>query len=719
MVPVRRPLARLPTAVPARVGAAALLASLLGCAAGGSTVPLAAPLLLVKEEPAQPARDRLAEWYPALGPDATREELVRAVLAGLAEVPANAADAADPTGATAAVRAQMHAAIERGSFEEARDLLSVLVARGELERGRALLAEGDARAALSVLERGIGLFEGRPIAPDARLLRGEAALRVGREGGERDLCELALADFLAVAMAEPSPEAWLAASRAARTLGKGDEALEYARNAMQVAKLTNTPPRAVVLPQSGLAQRVVAEASSDAFYAAQAADAGSTWARGYFVEARAALEALAGRTPDDPWTWNELARVHEFAGELADAERVARAALKLAPCDAALCATLARVVEARGGRAERIAAFERLALADPACALALWYPAEGRFADALERYAAGEDVRALFAEAERGFARTRALESGYDRAAREHEALCRAGVGWCALRAGELEAAQSAFLSMEDLFDGAVAIEVPEKLGSGVLGLDLVGDRFAKRGADVSKPQAIDDLDRAGRIYEFLRRAQPEVVRWANNAGFFHRDTAIALHERAHALAAAAPTRVDEANRMLGRAKELMEQSYAAYSEAARLAPDDVRVQNDTALILVYYLQRDVARARELLERARALGEARLAALRARAAEEGLAQDERDRRKSELEDLETGVGDIDQNLGVIALTLDGDAKSALPWLERCLVTGPDPREEVRGPNGYLERCKAAIASGSDPRIQPGDRWDAPIQARTR
>ncbi|MBK7875787.1 MAG: hypothetical protein IPJ77_08555 [Planctomycetes bacterium] len=648
---------------------------------------------------------------------------MRAVLDGLAADPAGgpaqATDPTDPTGATAAVRARMHAAIERGSFEEARDLLSELVARGEIEHGRQLLVTGDARAALSVLERGLGLLEGRPADADARLLRGEAALRVGRESGERDLCDLALSDFLAVATSRASSEAWLAASRAARVLGRGDDALEYARNAMQVARLTGEAPKAVVLPTAGPAQRVVAEASVDAWYAAQAADPGTAWSRGYFLEARAALEALASRAPDDPWTWNELARVHEAAGAFADAERVARTGLKFLPCDGALCATLARVIEARAGRAERIAAFERLAATEPACALAQWYPAEGRFADAVERYAAGEDARALFAEAERGFARARALESGYDRPAREHEALCRAGVGWCALAAGELEAAQSAFLAMEDLFAGAVATELPGRLGAGVLGLDLVGAAFAKRGADVARPQAIDDLERAGRIYEFLRRAQPDEARWANNAGFFHRDTAVALHDRAHALAASDRARVEEANRMLGRAKELMEQSYAAYVEAARLAPDDVRVQNDTALILVYYLQRDLARAKELLERVRALGEERLVALRARAAEEGLAPEERARRRVELEELETGVGDVYQNLGVIALTFDGDPKAALPWLEQCLVTGPDPREEVRGPDGYLERCKAALASGRDPRIQPGERWDAPIPARAR
>ncbi|MFO1009587.1 MAG: hypothetical protein U1F29_05935 [Planctomycetota bacterium] len=690
--------------------------ALLACAGAPPSAPAA--VQAPATPPPAPARDRLAEWFPALGPDATREDLVRAVLAGLAEAPAAGAPI-DPSAAAAAVRARMHAAIERGDFERARDLLSELVARGEIERGRALLGSGDARGALSVLDRGVALFEARPVPADARLLHGEAALRVGLEGGERDLCALALSEFQAVATSEPSSEAWLAASRAARALGKGDDALEYARNAQSVAKVLHAPLAAVVLPASGPGQRVVAEASTAAYFSAQAADPGTPWARSYFVEARAALEALAGRTPDDPWTWNELARVHEAAGELADAERVARTGLKLAPCDAPLCATLARVVEARAGRAERIAAFDGLSESDPECALGPWYAADGRFADALERNAAGEDARALFSAAERGFARARTLESGYDRAAREREAACRAGVGWAAFRAGDLDAAQSAFLAMEDLFPGAVATEVPEKLGSGVLGLDLVGAAYAKRGEDVSKAGALEDLERAGRVYEFLRRAQPDVPRWANNAGFFRRDAAIALHDRARALAAADPAKHDEATRMLARAQELAEESWTAYAEAARLAPDDVRVVNDAALVLVYYLQRDVDRAKALLEHARAVGEERVAALRARAAEPNLAENEREQRRKELEELESALGDVYQNLGVIALTLDGDARAALPWLERCLTAGPDPREEVRGKDGYLERCKRAIEDGRDPKLRPQDRWDAPLPARAR
>ncbi|MBI5364403.1 MAG: hypothetical protein HZA53_14580 [Planctomycetes bacterium] len=705
MVPVLRPralpnrFARATSAGHSRAAAAergwALSLLLIGGLASCSAAPAAA-----QGVPPAVAPDRLAEWYPELPKDAARADLERAVLARLA---AEGPDAA---------RAEMHAAIEAGEWEHARDLLSVLVARGEIERGAKLLASGDAAAALSVLDRALGMFEHAPRDPEGRLLRAEAALRVGREQGERELLESALADFVAVAADVPSSEAQLGASRAARALGRNDAALDHARIGMEVRR--SAVNARAVLPGTPIAQRIWAEASIETFRTADAADRGSAWALSYFDEARGALEALAGRAPADPWTWNELARLHALGGAHAEAERVALLGLSIAPCDAALCATLAEAVEARGGHAARIAVFESMAARDADCALAHWHPAEARWSDAVERYVAGEDVRALFADAERGFARCRRLEPGYDRACREHEATCRAGIGWCAWRAGEIEAAQSAFLSIEELYAGAITTEVPQKLGPAVLGLDLVGAAYAKRGADAAGPAAIDDLERAGRVYEFLRRAQPEDVRWANNAGFFHRDTAIALRDRARALFEADPAKLAEANRMIARAKELMEQSFAAYVEAARLAPDDVRIVNDTALILVYYLQRDAARARALLESARATGAARLPDLRARANEDGLTEKERGARRLALEELENGLGDVYQNLGVLALTLDGDAKAALPWLEQCLVTGPDPREEVRGERGYLQRCKDALEQGANPRVTVEHRWDAPL-----
>jgi hypothetical protein len=73
------------------------------------------------------------------------------------------------------------------------------------------------------------------------------------------------------------------------------------------------------------------------------------------------------------------------------------------------------------------------------------------------------------------------------------------------------------------------------------------------------------------------------------------------------------------------------------------------------------------------------------------------------------------VGDAWQNLGVRYLTLRGDARTGRDNLEKCRGMGPDPRPEVFGPGGYLERAQAALAGGPDPRIDDATRWAAPCK----
>jgi tetratricopeptide (TPR) repeat protein len=227
---------------------------------------------------------------------------------------------------------------------------------------------------------------------------------------------------------------------------------------------------------------------------------------------------------------------------------------------------------------------------------------------------------------------------------------------------------------------------------------------------------SLENLERAGKVYDFLHEYEPQDAGWANDSGFFNRDTAVALERKAQALADQG--KIDEANRLLDRARELMEKSFRAYVDAARLAPDDVRILNDAGLILTYYLQRDVERARSYLKRAEELGEKQLPELERNAAAPDLSPDEREARKKRLEVVETALGDAYQNLGVLALTLNGDPKTARMWLEKSLATGQDAREEISGKGGYLEQCDDALAGRSNPIVRDETRWAAPKHANT-
>lgn len=151
-----------------------------------------------------------------------------------------------------------------------------------------------------------------------------------------------------------------------------------------------------------------------------------------------------------------------------------------------------------------------------------------------------------------------------------------------------------------------------------------------------------------------------------------------------------------------------MERSLSAWQAALALSSDDPRLFCEAGRVLVDYLQRDPALAREWLLRAAQLDEVRVKELSAAAVGDKA-------RARELEEVESNLSDAYRTLGVLDFTLVGDPASALAWFEKCLATGPDPSEEVRGPKGWLARCREAAVAKKNTRIQDVDRWAAPLR----
>ena len=112
---------------------------------------------------------------------------------------------------------------------------------------------------------------------------------------------------------------------------------------------------------------------------------------------------------------------------------------------------------------------------------------------------------------------------------------------------------------------------------------------------------------------------------------------------------------------------------------AAELAPEDVRILNDTALLLVYHLHRDWDRAAELLTRAVELGQKQL--------------ENAELTKSQRTELESAWGDAHENLGVLHLEHEHDPAAARRWFQRAVEIGPDPRPRVV--EHWLPQCDAA------------------------
>jgi tetratricopeptide (TPR) repeat protein len=669
--------------------------------AAGACASPPAPADPHASESAQERADRaLHELFPEIEGPVTRDAILRAL-------------SPPPTGVTA----ETIAAIGSGELERAKRLLDVLVAEQHRLRAEGLLARGDARAALAVLDRAVALA---PESDDVRALRAEAALQVGIEDRERELVDAAQTDFLRAAHGSAGGIAWLGASRAALWLVDRDAALEYARAGVRALEQEPSRRKTPAIPPA----RTLAEASLSAYDAArdakafadpssddlEAAAAIERALNDTFDESCRALETLIGERPADPWAWERLSWIHESRGEPIVGQRVAWNGLALLPADAALHERLSSSSLALGGIEMLDSTYERFRDKHTDVALSEWHPARAAFDAAVARFEAAEDAAALFESAEAGFARCRALEASYSQPCLSYEVLCRLGVGWSRYRAGDLERAHQAFLSMEDLFAGGLAWELQGKMLSGVQGLHHIGADYAKRidGRDPNTLESIDDVARAAKVYDFLHEFQPNDVNWANNAGFFNRDTAVALEFKGSALGKQG--RLDEANALLTRAREGMEKSYRAYVDAARLAPDDARIQNDTGLILTYYLQREVDLAEQYLQTAVRLGEAQVPELAKRAREPNLGASERDTRTGELEAVEIALGDAYQNLGVLYLEQRQDAARARAWFEKSLATGPDPRVEVKGPGGYLEQCDLARSG----KYTPPARWGAPF-----
>ncbi|NOT29485.1 MAG: hypothetical protein HOP15_03445 [Planctomycetes bacterium] len=611
--------------------------------------------------------------------------------------------------------AEAIACIEEGRFERARDLLDELLLSDRMVRARAQLAGGSPEDALLDIDRALAIA---PENEEVRLLKADASLRLAEAkiqggGGSASLIEGSLQDALEFyGGTSESAHALFGASRAAALLGQRAEALEFARRGMELLGADEAVP-----PELGRApERIYAE-QVYAAYASARADS-SAEASALFLESEDALAKLLGRTSDDPWAWSTLSDLYEWEGRLADAKGAQERGLARAPEDAELLARLARVSGALEGAAKTVETFAAYAAAHPNVAAASWHLAVARFQLALSGFK--QDPRQLdpapFSAAEAEFRTTRERAPEFAQSALGYEVVCRLARGWCAFHAGDLALATREFLAMNELFERGIEWRLPGELESGIQGLFQVADAHAQA----------DNLA-AGEVFETLLGLQPDQYLWANNAGFFLRDAAVELERTGRAMCSAARGKLNNAealaelralagiqseaagsaeeraafqraaNERFERARGIMERSWRAYRPAAELAPEDVRVVNDSALVLVYYLHRDLEWAEQALMRCVAMGGPQLDAKKAALAAEATPE-RASALESEIELLTEAWGDAHQNLGVLEWVHRGNAEAARPWFEKSLEIWPT-RPEVR--NSYLPQVRGERAPDRD------------------
>jgi len=646
---------------------------------------------------ADAAEARLASMFPEIQGVPTRAAIAETVLDG-----ARSSGIAEET---AAVRARAIEALRAGDDETARQLLSELAADREAKAARVLRAAGDVDGALAAFTSALD------IAPQSASLlreRGETALEDGLERNDRTRLDAASVDFQSAirrARAEDSSvaRAWLGESRAARALGDSPRALAAARTAFAAARHARD-----LEGVSEIAERTLAAATLDALDSSPEEKVRTTLAGA----ARTALQALLAVTPDDPWAWARLAETLAASGSATDARTTARTGLAIFARDSELADALAESTRSLGGREAVVATFEEVERRDPTDPGAVWRPAVERYARGLDSLARGRsaDAEESFREAGRGFLRAGALAP--DRRSEANSSVARAlvGVGLARWARDDSTGARSAFLEADSRDPDVLTEPLAPDLSSGIDALRQIATTWRERGADPSRADATDCLAEAATTYAHLRRIAPRDADEAVLATGLARDAALAIEARARR--DAEKGRSEAARSGMEQAKGLMEAAHTMAADAARQRPTDAAVVRLPGKLLTYFLQRDVPQAEGWLRSAVKLSEEEVAAARVSAAEDGLDAPQREERERRLEEAESRLGEAYQDLGVLHLDLKGDAHGAKAWFEKALATGPDPREDLRGGDGWIARCDAAILRGGDTRLPPEKRWGA-------
>ena len=299
------------------------------------------------------------------------------------------------------------------------------------------------------------------------------------------------------------------------------------------------------------------------------------------------------------------------------------------------------------------------ALREQTGATATWFAGKAWFNRAQELVVDDQLDAALDAlkQAEQAFEAAKRANPDFERSSTQWQALCRGKRGTLLLNTDREGALQSLLEAARISPD-----QLTQSLGAGYTikhGLLVVADKYYR---DENLGKVVD-------VYRQAAEVAPTDSDFANNLGLMARDHGVALERDG---------KKDEANKMY-------EMSYAAYTKAAELEPERIRLINDRALLLIYHLQRELDLAQKLLRQGIAKGEQRLA-------------EEPPTDEKALAELQESIGDCYQNLGVYYAAHTDDDAAAIRNFEKSLTFTPF---EERASRKHLETMKNKAAKDGD------------------
>jgi len=380
------------------------------------------------------------------------------------------------------------------------------------------------------------------------------------------------------------------------------------------------------------------------------------------AKAQSALVDFALVLKNDPRSMDaylQASFVHDWMGRPGDAIAIVEDGIRALPADFTLHSRLRELYLGNNMRLELAGFYSRLAREFPRSAEIKWSQGIARLYVAQEKRQKGDRPGAerSYEAAIADLAESKALKPEFAKDAAIQQALCKVSEAAMALDDGDEKGA-------EQRLDEAYAI-TPDITARTEQGADRYVD--GSRRSYANCVHALGTRFGQSRLEEGRRYWRKITARhadwgWAwNNLGLACRD----LGARVARSDAAA-------------AKKLWEESYAAYEQAVKYAPDDARTANDCGLMLVYHLHRDAKRAEALFNRAIEIGKGQLADLGPKADEEDEAT------RSRRESLEEAVGDAYQNLGKLYADELQQPKQAIHYYKQALdYWSPSNRRDVR------------------------------------
>ncbi len=314
-----------------------------------------------------------------------------------------------------------------------------------------------------------------------------------------------------------------------------------------------------------------------------------------------------------------------------------------------------------GAAAEAVQALKPLLAARPKDPLLLWYQGAylceaGDQARRIGNYEEAEKDYLAAVKASRAAAR---LRSTYAASAQQYIVRALSGLGYTARAKKDTDKAADWFL--QALKENPALKDTRDALQqTPAMGILYVTD-------DLRSSNRPDLVAKAVMIYKKALDYVPTESTWGNNMGLFARDLGTLLWARG---------KKEEA-------RKFFELSLWGYEKALAVEPDNPRLLNDTALILVYHLKRDLDRAEKMLRKAVKKGKEQMKAL-----------GDKDPGKKQF--LDEAVGDAWQNLGKLALMRKDLDAAEKAYKESLKHYSPNRRAESRAALRLLEKYRAAL-----------------------